>query len=45
MIDQLARASVGTSIIREGVSFFPVYLQQADPGVITGPQAKLEVIE
>lgn len=45
MINQLAHASVGTPITREGVSFFPVYLQQADPGVITGPEAMVEVTE
>ncbi|MGA1748308.1 MAG: ARPP-1 family domain-containing protein, partial [Ilumatobacteraceae bacterium] len=45
MINQLSKASVGSPITRAGVSIFPVYLHQAAPGFLTGPDSRLQVTE
>jgi len=45
MIAQLAKASVGSPITRAGTSFFPVYMHQAAPSVLTGPDSRLQVTE
>jgi hypothetical protein len=45
MINQLSKASVGSPITRAGVSIFPVYLHQATPGFLTGPDSRLQVTE
>ena len=45
MIAQLATASVGSPITRAGTSFFPVYMHQESPDVLTGPDSRLHVTE
>jgi hypothetical protein len=45
MIAQLAKASVGSPITRAGTSFFPVYMHQSAPSVLTGPNSRLQVTE
>ena len=45
MIAQLGKASVGSPITRAGTSFFPVYMHQAAPSVLTGPDSRLQVTE
>lgn len=45
MIDQLAKASVGSPITRAGVSFFPVYMHQEAPNILTGPDGQVQFTE
>jgi len=45
MIAQLSKASVGLPVTRVGTSFFPVYLHQEAPPVLTGTESHLQVSE
>ena len=45
MIPQLSTASVGSHITRSGVTFFPVYVHQSPPDILTGSTAQVQVSE
>ena len=45
MITQLSTAAVGNPITRAGVTFFPVYVHQPAPDILTGAAATVDVTE